>query len=107
MDARELEDGDGQSAAAEDLDAAVAGLYRLPLAEFVAACDRLVRQLRAAVDRSAAGRVAVAGYHRSAPRACRRRALWPCAVIGVRRKLTSEPWFVGPVRSDGISDRAA
>ena len=46
MDARELEDGDGQSAAAEDLDTAVAGLYRLPLAEFVAACDRLVRQLR-------------------------------------------------------------
>jgi hypothetical protein len=35
----------------------VAGLYRLPLAEFVAARDRLVR-LRAAGDRPAAGRVA-------------------------------------------------
>jgi hypothetical protein len=57
-----VEDGDGQSPAAEDLDTVVAGRYRLPLAEFVAACDRLVRQLRAAGDRSAAGRVAVAGY---------------------------------------------
>jgi hypothetical protein len=36
--------------------AVVAGLYRLPLAEFVAACDRLVRQLWAAGDRSAPSR---------------------------------------------------
>jgi hypothetical protein len=32
-----LEDGDGQSAAADDLDTVVAGRYRLPLAAFVAA----------------------------------------------------------------------
>jgi hypothetical protein len=37
---------------------AVAGLYQLPVAEFVAARDQLVRQLRAAGDREAARRVA-------------------------------------------------
>jgi hypothetical protein len=37
---------------------AVAGLYRLPLAEFVAGRDQLARQLRAAGDREAARRVA-------------------------------------------------
>jgi hypothetical protein len=37
---------------------AVAGLYRLPLAEFVAGRDQLARQLRAAGDRKAARRVA-------------------------------------------------
>lgn len=35
------ENGDGSRAAAEDLDTVVAGLDRLPLAEFVAARDRL------------------------------------------------------------------
>ena len=43
------------SAEVED---AVAGLYRLPLAEFVAGRDQLARQLRAAGDREAARRVA-------------------------------------------------
>jgi hypothetical protein len=42
----------------DDLDAAVAGRYRLPLAEFLAARDRLVRWLRAAGDRQTAARVA-------------------------------------------------
>jgi hypothetical protein len=37
---------------------AVAGLYRLPLAEFVVGRDQLARQLRAAGDRKAARRVA-------------------------------------------------
>ena len=41
-----------------EVEEAVAGLYRLPLAEFVAARDRLARQLRAAGDREAARRVA-------------------------------------------------
>jgi hypothetical protein len=41
-----------------DLDAALAGLYRRPLGEFVAARDRLARQLRAAGDREAARQVA-------------------------------------------------
>ena len=40
-----------------EVEDAVAGLYRLPLAEFVAARDRLARQLRAAGDREAARRV--------------------------------------------------
>jgi len=41
-----------------EVEDAVAGLYRLPLAEFVAGRDRLARQLRAAGDREAARRVA-------------------------------------------------
>jgi hypothetical protein len=41
-----------------EVEDAVAGLYRLPLAEFVPARDRLARQLRAAGDREAARRVA-------------------------------------------------
>ena len=41
-----------------EVEEAVAGLYRLPLDEFVAARDRLARQLRAAGDREAARRVA-------------------------------------------------
>jgi hypothetical protein len=41
-----------------EIEDAVAGLYRLPLAEFVAARDQLARQLRAAGDREAALRVA-------------------------------------------------
>jgi hypothetical protein len=41
-----------------DLDAALAGLYRRPLGEFVAARDQLARQLRATGDRQAAQRVA-------------------------------------------------
>jgi hypothetical protein len=41
-----------------EVEDAVAGLYRLPLAEFVAARDQLARQLRAAGDREAARRVA-------------------------------------------------
>jgi hypothetical protein len=57
-----LGDGDGQS---DDLDTVVAGLYQLPLAEFVAAPDRLVRQLRAAGDRPATGRVAALRRPRS------------------------------------------
>jgi hypothetical protein len=40
-----------------EVEDAVAGLYRLPLAEFVAGRDRLARQLRAAGDREAARRV--------------------------------------------------
>jgi hypothetical protein len=27
--------------------------------------------------------------------------------MSVRTKLTLEPWFMGPVRSDGTTDRAA
>jgi hypothetical protein len=46
------------SAEVHDVDSALAGLYRLPLGEFVAARDQLVRQLRAAGDREAARRVA-------------------------------------------------
>jgi hypothetical protein len=46
------------SAEAVDVEAAVAALYRLPLAGFVAARDQLARQLRAAGDREAARRVA-------------------------------------------------
>ena len=65
----------GRSAASDDLDATVAGLYRLPLAEFVAARDRLARQLRAAGDRPA-GRVA-AGLHFAPPPTPRRRAAAP------------------------------
>jgi DNA repair exonuclease SbcCD ATPase subunit len=41
-----------------EVEDAVAGLYRLPLAEFVAGRDQLARQLRAAGDREAARRVA-------------------------------------------------
>ena len=41
-----------------DVQVAVAGLYRLPLAEFVPARDQLARQLRAAGDREAARQVA-------------------------------------------------
>jgi DNA repair exonuclease SbcCD ATPase subunit len=41
-----------------EVEDAVAGLYRLPLGEFVAGRDRLARQLRAAGDREAARRVA-------------------------------------------------
>jgi DNA repair exonuclease SbcCD ATPase subunit len=41
-----------------EADDGVAGLYRLPPGEFVAARDQLVRQLRAAGDREAARRVA-------------------------------------------------
>jgi hypothetical protein len=41
-----------------DVDTAVAALYRLPLAEFVAARDELARRLRTAGDRQAARRVA-------------------------------------------------
>jgi len=46
------------SAEAVDVEAAVAARYRLPLDEFVAARDQLVRQLRTAGDREAARRVA-------------------------------------------------
>jgi hypothetical protein len=46
----------GSRQPADDLDTVVAGLYRLPLPEFVAARDRLVRQLWAAGDRSAPSR---------------------------------------------------
>jgi hypothetical protein len=45
-------------AAADDLDGALAGLYRRPLGEFVAARDQLTRQLRTAGDRETARRVA-------------------------------------------------
>jgi hypothetical protein len=55
----------GSPQPADDLDTVVAGLYRLPLTEFVAARDRLVRQLRVAGDRSAAGRVAALRRPRS------------------------------------------
>jgi hypothetical protein len=41
-----------------EVEDAVAGLYRLPLAEFVAARDQLARQLRGAGDRETARRVA-------------------------------------------------
>src|SRR5512132_864609 len=41
-----------------EVEDAVAGLYRLPLAEFVAGRDQLARRLRAAGDREAARRVA-------------------------------------------------
>jgi hypothetical protein len=41
-----------------EVEDAVTGLYQLPLAEFVAARDQLVRQLRAVGDREAARRVA-------------------------------------------------
>ncbi len=43
---------------AGEVEAAVAALYQLPLAEFVAARDALARRLRAAGDRQAAARVA-------------------------------------------------
>jgi hypothetical protein len=46
------------STEADDLDAALAALYRRPLGEFVAARDQLARQLRAAGDRDAARQVA-------------------------------------------------
>jgi hypothetical protein len=46
------------SAAAEDPNAALAALYRLPVQEFVAARDQLARRLRAAGQRQAAHRVA-------------------------------------------------
>jgi hypothetical protein len=46
------------SAGADDLDGALAGLYRRPLGEFVAARDRLAHELRAAGEREAAQRVA-------------------------------------------------
>jgi hypothetical protein len=45
-------------AAGEDPNDAVAALYRLPLDQFVAARDQLVRQLRAAGQREAARQVA-------------------------------------------------
>ena len=41
-----------------DLDAALAALYQLPLEQFVATRDQLVRRLRAAGDRATAGQVA-------------------------------------------------
>jgi hypothetical protein len=42
----------------DDLDAALAGLYQLPLEEFVATRDQLARRLRAAGDRDTARQVA-------------------------------------------------
>jgi hypothetical protein len=46
------------SADADNPDGALVALYRLPLAEFVAARDQLARRLRTAGDRDAARRVA-------------------------------------------------